>query len=101
MDAISQLLTRLSVDPFRFEAFKRDPHPFIAEAGIAPEDVPRLLRPSETLSEDAWVRCAICNDPGYDPLPDPEVPEAEDSDADTSDAEADAPADSTPPTSEE
>lgn len=78
MNAVSQLLTELSVDPFRLDDFMSDPDPFLAEAGIALEELPRLRRPGETLSDDTdgtWVRCAACADPGYDPLPDPEVPE--------------------------
>lgn len=77
MNAVTQLLTHLSVDPFRLNDFVRNPGPFIAAAGIAPEELPRLWRTAETGADETWVRCAACADPGYDPLPDPEVPEAD------------------------
>jgi hypothetical protein len=66
MDLAFKLLTELSVDPFRLEDFLREPDP------LAPEAPPFGLSP-----DASWSRCAICGDPGYDPLPDPDVPAPE------------------------
>ena len=74
MDSVSQMLTELSTDPFRLEDFLRDPDPLLIAAGIRPEDVARLMFPSRSAPDGTWERCASCTDPGYDPLPDPDVP---------------------------
>lgn len=74
MNSVSQMLTELSIDPFRLEDFLRDPAPLVGAAGITPEGLPRLMFPSKSLPDETWERCASCTDPGYDPLPDPDVP---------------------------
>ena len=62
MNSAFQLLTELSTDPFYLEAFLRNPDPLIGRVDMVRED------------PGTWARCATCTDPGYDPLPDPDVP---------------------------
>lgn len=77
MDPAFNLLTELSIDPFQLDDFLRDPDPLARAAGVAPEDVRRLARPADLPAGGLWSRCAACADPGFDPLPDPEVPDPE------------------------
>ncbi|WP_437616878.1 hypothetical protein WMF20_23535 [Sorangium sp. So ce834] len=76
MNAAFQLLTELSTDPFRLDDFLRDPDPLIASWGIRPEDVPSIMRPAELAPDGPWHLGAAFADPGYDPLPDPDVPDS-------------------------
>ena len=77
MNPAFKLLTDLSIDPFRLDDFLRDPDPLARETGVAAEDLARVARPADRSSGGPWSRCAACMDPGYDPLPDPEVPSLE------------------------
>jgi hypothetical protein len=74
MDPAFKLLTELSVDPFRLDDFLRDPDPLLAGTGLAAADLSKLARPGEAAPAAGWARCTFCADPGYDPLPDPDVP---------------------------
>jgi hypothetical protein len=74
MDPVFQLLTELSVDPFQLDRFMRDPDPLMAELGMDPAELPALARPDTNVPAETWARCAACFDPGYDPLPDPDLP---------------------------
>lgn len=80
MSAIFQLLTELSVDPFCLEDFLRDPDPLIASRGVGSEDIPAIMRPGAIPSDGTWARGAGLLDPGYDPLPYPDVPESPEQD---------------------
>ncbi|WP_437751025.1 hypothetical protein [Sorangium sp. So ce1389] len=70
MNSATRLLTELSIDPFRLDDFLRDPDPLLAAEGVALED----LAGCTVTADESWARCAACGDPGYDPLPDPDVP---------------------------
>ncbi|WP_437617415.1 hypothetical protein [Sorangium sp. So ce1151] len=74
MNPASRLLTELSIDPFRLDDFLRDPNPLLAAEGIGLEDLAGCTDLSVAAADESWARCAACADPGYDPLPDPEVP---------------------------
>lgn len=76
MNAVFQLLTELSIDPFRLDDFLRDPDSQLTSRGIRPEDVPPVLHSGGIALDGAWARGAAFTDPGYDPLPDPDVPES-------------------------
>jgi hypothetical protein len=77
MNATFQVLTQLSIDPFRLDDFLRDPDALIAGSRAAPMNFPSLALPTANAPEGAWSRCASCFDPGSDPLPDPDVPSPE------------------------
>ncbi|KYF76005.1 hypothetical protein BE11_03440 [Sorangium cellulosum] len=74
MNSAYRLLTELSIDPFRLDDFLRDPDPLLAADGVALEDLAGCTEMSALAADGTWARCAACGDPGYDPLPDPEVP---------------------------
>lgn len=76
MNPVFQLLTELSVDPLRLDEFLRDPEPPISSRGVDPGDVASLMRPAGIAADGTWERGAAFYDPGYDPLPDPDVPES-------------------------
>jgi hypothetical protein len=74
MNPALKLLTELSIDPFQLDDFLRDPDPLVAGAGVAPADLPLLARRGGLAPDASWACCTFCGDPGYDPLPDPDVP---------------------------
>lgn len=75
MNTALQLLTDLSVDPFHLHDYMSDPDRSAAAAGGHLED---LLRSAAIAgAAGAWQRSALCLDPGYDPLPDPDEPSPE------------------------
>ncbi|XYI02907.1 hypothetical protein ACMHYB_25405 [Sorangium sp. So ce1128] len=80
MNDVFRLLTELSIDPFSLDDFQRDPDPLTAALGIRPEDIPSVMRPAGVASDGTWARGAAMFDPGYDPLPDPDVPESPEQD---------------------
>ena len=81
MNTAFELLTELTVDPFRLNEFRTDPARLSAELGVLPEDLARILHPSSVAAGETWSRCASIFDPGQDPLPDPDVPPPPDDDA--------------------
>ncbi|MGK3983954.1 hypothetical protein WME99_13005 [Sorangium sp. So ce136] len=74
MDSASRLLTELSIDPFRLEDFLRDPDPLLARSDVAEEVLTGCAAFTDVVLDGTWARCAACGDPGFDPLPDPDVP---------------------------
>ncbi|WP_438021203.1 hypothetical protein WMF18_19950 [Sorangium sp. So ce315] len=74
MTSASRLLTELSIDPFRLDDFLRDPDPLLAAEGISLKELAGCTDRFALAADGTWARCAACGDPGYDPLPDPEVP---------------------------
>lgn len=76
MERMFELLTDLTIDPFKQEAFRRDPAAFLKDAGVTPEEAALLSElgaaPAESIANGAWARCAGCVDPGPDPFPDPD-----------------------------
>ncbi|WP_437878893.1 hypothetical protein [Sorangium sp. So ce513] len=74
MNPASRLLTELSIDPFRLDDFLHDPDPLLAEKGVAVDGLAGSTGLSAVAADETWTRCAACFDPGYDPLPDPDVP---------------------------
>lgn len=76
MDRAFQLLTDLSIDPFRLDDFLHDPLPELKRAGLDAQALPMLSRSDWLAPEAVWERCASCGDPGTDPLPDPDVPDS-------------------------
>ncbi|MRG92327.1 hypothetical protein [Polyangium spumosum] len=68
------LLTQLSVDPFKFEALLRDPAKVMAEAGLSPAEQALIERRLQGESHAATppVRGAFVWDPGDDPDPNPD-----------------------------
>ncbi|XXY50304.1 hypothetical protein WME91_04050 [Sorangium sp. So ce269] len=74
MDSASRLLTELSIDPFRLDDFLRDPAPLLARSGVAEDVLTRCTSFTDAVLDGSWARCAACGDPGFDPLPDPDVP---------------------------
>ncbi|MGK4004042.1 hypothetical protein WMF31_15520 [Sorangium sp. So ce1036] len=76
MNSVFQLLTDLSIDPFRLDEFLSDPAPMFASRGIRPEDISSIMRPAGIAPGGTWHRGAAFADPGYDPLPDPDVPDS-------------------------
>jgi hypothetical protein len=79
MERLFDLLTELSVDPFKQQAFARDPEAFAASFGLGEEERAALsaLRagaPSAGPPGLSWSRAMTCVDPGPDPMPDPDPP---------------------------
>lgn len=76
MERMFELLTDLTIDPFKQEAFRRDPASFMKDAGLTPEEAARFSElgglPGELIAKGAWARCAAAVDPGPDPCPDPD-----------------------------
>jgi hypothetical protein len=81
VSAIFDLLAELSIDTFRLDDFLRDPDPLLASWGIGLEEAPLVMSPASIAADGTWERSAVAGDPGYDPLPDPDVPEPEEDDA--------------------
>jgi hypothetical protein len=79
MERLFELLTELSVDPFKQEEFARDPEGFALAAGLGAEERAALARLRGGAGDAGaagvvWARCATCVDPGPDPMPDPDPP---------------------------
>ena len=77
MDRLFEVMTELSIDPVRFEAFSREPARHLAEAGLSAEEqlmVLGWLQGQRRINGNAMGMAAVLFDPGDDPLPDPDVP---------------------------
>lgn len=76
MERMFKLLSDLTEDPFKHEAFLSDPESFMRESGLTAEEMAELAQlsgsPSTAAANGAWARCAGCIDPGPDPYPDPD-----------------------------
>jgi|SRR6185436_12898342 len=76
MDHLFELLTELSIDPFKLAAFVADRQ----DQALTDEDRATLARSSSpeaqaAIAGGAWSRCALITDPGPDPEEDPDPPE--------------------------
>lgn len=83
MDRLFNMLTELSVDPFKQHAFARDPARVIAESGLDSTERALLAgwgraEHDGAIASGAWTRGAAFFDPGEDPPEEPELPEEPD-----------------------
>ena len=79
MERLFNLLTELTLDPFKQDEFLRDPAAGMAEAGLTSEEQALLSRWSSAgqgaaIAGCPWVRGACFSDPGPDPQPHPDPP---------------------------
>ena len=77
MERLFNLLTELSIDPIKQEAFTRDPAGAATKAGLSAEEQALLAhwrRDQPGAAGGPWAKAAFCLDPGPDPNPDPDPP---------------------------
>lgn len=74
MDAIFELLTDLSTDPYLQDAYRRDPEAVMRRAGLSASQQARFLA-RDAAPVAGWQPCTTTGDPGPDPFEDPDPPE--------------------------
>lgn len=73
--SVLEIFCDMAGDPFAQEAWSRDPDAYAAERALSAEQLQMLANQdaevlTAALASGDWARCAICGDPGPDPLPD-------------------------------
>ncbi|MGK3993467.1 hypothetical protein [Sorangium sp. So ce1024] len=86
MNHLFDLLTELSIDPFKQAAFVAErQYELLTEEEQAALRQPVAPEAQASIAGGAWARCAFVLDPGPDPDDDPDLPDLPDSPADAKD----------------
>ncbi|WP_437962994.1 hypothetical protein WME76_48195 (plasmid) [Sorangium sp. So ce119] len=73
LEPFLDLLTELNLDPFKLEAYLRDPAAVLKDAGLsAAESAALLYRLDNRDRAETTARAAVFIDPGDDPEPNPD-----------------------------